>query len=129
MSQSVLMRLRGCLVFAALASLLGCGKQASLPTEVLLDCSSASIGREILKLTPGASKVQNLSFMPARTGRLTVNEGDYFLEFTDMPVFKLRFRINRYTGDGTRELVDENGRVGPRDFWQIACKPYEGKPL
>ena len=67
--------------------------------------------------------------MPAGTGTATIGESSYLLEFIDKPVFKERFTVNRFSGLGSRELVDEKGNVGPKDHSTVTCQPYQGKRL
>ena len=111
------------------------GMQNSGVSDTVVDCSYLDAGlgftpsQAILKVSPKTKKALNLSFIPPRSGSATISESGYVLEFTDVPVFKERFTINRRTGEGWRDLVNSAGEVEPRDRSALTCKRYQGKPI
>jgi len=127
----------GLLILAVGSAGLGSRRTGGAPqlARVVLDCSFLDAGlgliqtQAILKIDQANRSVSNLSFVPARTGTATIGESSYLLEFVDNPVFKERFTVNRFTGLGSRELVDEKGNVGAKDRSTMNCQPYQGKPL
>jgi hypothetical protein len=106
---------------------LGCSR----PVDTILDCSAQEI-RDILRVHGDHRTVDDLSFTPPTVGTAEVTDTGYALRFKIAPVgYQLLFRINRFTGTGTREVLDQNGKlvVGHGGFDMISCKPYDGQPL
>lgn len=97
----------------------------------VLDCGAAARPaiRDILAIHVNSETAENLTLIPTRVGTLEVTGGEYtihFVNFSDR--YELRFRINRATSDGTRQLVDTlSGKTVAQSFDTIFCKPYHGK--
>jgi hypothetical protein len=108
--------------------LAGC---SNLPAVTVIDCAAGDI-RHILRIHTDRHTVDDLAFTPPAAGTADVSAGAFILRFRNQPAdFQLLFRINRYTGDGTRELIDSEGKsvTGHGGFDQITCKPYRSNPL
>jgi hypothetical protein len=108
--------------------LTGC---SNLPAVTVIDCAAGDI-RHILRIHTDQRTVDDLAFTPPTTGTAEVSDAAFTLHFKNKPTdFQLLFRINRYTGDGTRELIDADGKTvtGHGGFDQISCKPYRSQPL
>jgi hypothetical protein len=101
--------------------------------DVLLDCTFLGFAdietHDVIRISPGTRQAQDLAFSPARSGTAQISEADYVVELIYSPQFKLRFRINRLTGEGSREFVDKGGAVAPTDYNAMKCRPYAGKPF
>jgi hypothetical protein len=100
-------------------------------TAVVLDCSAQEI-LHILRIQGDGQFAEDLSFNPPHTGTANVTDAGYVLRFSVVPAAgQLLFRINRFTGDGTREIIDQDGKtiVGHGGFDRISCKPYTDKPF
>jgi hypothetical protein len=111
-----------CLVLA------GC---SNLPAVTVIDCAAGDI-RHILRIRTDQHTVDDLAFTPPATGTAEVSAAAFILRFKNKPAdFQLLFRIDRHTGDGTRELIDSDGKsvIGHGGFDQITCKPYRSNPL
>jgi hypothetical protein len=110
--------------------------------DVLLDCWWIADGVQtlsILRISPSTKKAQDLAFMPAHSGTVQIGDSDYLVEFNAFPSdpsvkVRVRFQINRYTGEGNRQLLFDKEffkgkKEDPRDFSFLSCRPHEGKPL
>jgi hypothetical protein len=106
--------------------LAGCSRGS---TEKILDCSAEDI-RHILRIHSDRQTVDDMAFIPQRTGTAAVTDAFYILRFKTGSGSSLLFRINRGTTEGTRALIGEDGKTveGHGGFEQIVCKSYDGKP-
>jgi hypothetical protein len=99
----------------------------------ILDCNAGPDLRSILRIDAEHGKAEDLMFTPPEQGTAEVTESTYTLKLSGVVQgFHVRFRINRYSGDGTRALINEStGKEveGHMGFDPITCKPYKGKPL
>jgi hypothetical protein len=130
MKREAAMRKPAVLLIAAVCLVAGCSRSV---TDAILDCSAGDDLRHILRIHKDAHSVEDLSFTPSRTGTMKETTSGYELSFTGPPTpgYELRFKINRFSKDGTRELLDPTGKtvVGHGGFDQIVCKSFEDKPL
>jgi hypothetical protein len=114
---------------AALFLLLtGC---SNLSAVTVIDCAAGDI-RHILRIHTDRNTVDDLAFTPPTTGTAEVSDVAFILRFRVTPAdHQLLFRINRYTGEGTRELIDVDGKTltGHGGFDEISCKPFRSQPL
>jgi hypothetical protein len=104
--------------------------QQAAPVDAVIDCSALGGIRHILRVRADAHTADDLSL--GKMGSAEVSDAEYRLRFNvDPPGFHLLFRINRYTGEGYRQLLNQEGHVvgshGGDD--PIQCSPYAGKPL
>jgi hypothetical protein len=108
--------------------LTGC---SNLPAVTVIDCAVGD-SRHILRIHTDQQTVDDLAFTPPATGTAEVSDAAFILRFRNKPTdYLLVFRIDRYTGGGTRELIDSDGKTvtGHGGFDQISCKPYRSQPL
>jgi hypothetical protein len=76
--------------------------------------------------------VDSLSSPATRSGAVDKTEKEYVLHFPisgDGGMWDLRYRINRFTGQGARSLIKPDGRSDPTMTALVTCKPYIGPPL
>jgi hypothetical protein len=127
---AALCRVRRPLSIAAFFVVAACERPV---TDVIVDCSAGDDIRHILRINKDTHSVDDLSFTPSRTGTMKETTSGYELSFKGPPTpgYELRIKINRFSKDGTRELLDPTGKTvaGHGGFDQIACKSYEDKPL
>ena len=105
-------------------------RQPSPAVDTVLDCTALGGVRHILRVRADAHTADDLSL--GKTGSAEVSDADYRLRFNADPQgYHLFFRINRYTGEGYRQLTDQEGHlvVGHGGDDPIQCSPYAGKPL
>jgi hypothetical protein len=100
---------------------------------VVLDCSSGDI-RHILRIDRATQAAEDLSSDPSdppRRGSVLLSDTGYLLRFKAPGEFSLLFRINRFTGGGTRQLLNREGTSleGHGGFNQIVCIPYKDRSL
>lgn len=123
----------GSAAFVLLISVLFAACDRASTKDVTVDCSSVIDGlpnRDILRISPDSLTSLHLTLSPPVKGSVKVDEADYTVDFTHVPGFRLRFRINRYTGEGQRRLSDERDGANTTVSWApVVCKPYEGNPL
>lgn len=100
------------------------------PADVVLECSASDI-RHVLRIRANDRQVDDLSVVPATHGDAELSDTEYLLRFLERrDRYELLFRINRVTGSGTRELIDEEEQrvPGHGGFDEISCRPYTGNP-
>ena len=97
--------------------------------ETILDCTTAEQGmRDIIRIRPDDKTAEHITLSPTRAGSVETTGGEYLVHFNGVPPgYELRLRINRVTGEGTREFLDPAGKT--IEFQVLMCKPYQGKPL
>ena len=87
----------------------------------------------MLRIHRDGGRADDLSFTPMKAGTAEVTESGYVLRFELLPPPGpvLVFRINRFTGQGTRELFAPDGKAVPGHggYDLVACKPFTGSPL
>jgi len=111
---------------ALAAAALGCDRR---PATVLECSTTGNEIRHVLRLRGDNRVVDDLSFNPPHVGTAEVTDSGYVLRFSEVPGCQLLFRVNRFTGDGTRELSCNGKLIVPGGYDTISCKPYAGKPL
>jgi hypothetical protein len=94
--------------------------------ETVLECSASGV-HHILRIRPGARQADDLAVQPATHGEAAVSDAEYVLRFVDSrDHYEVRFRIDRVSGSGTRELFDDEQQAirGEGGFDRITCRPY-----
>jgi hypothetical protein len=94
--------------------------------DVVIECSTLGGVTHILRVSGDGRTAEDLSFA-GRTGTAEVTDGEYRMRFNTEPTgYHVLFRINRYTGEGYRQLTDQDGHLvsGPGGNDSIKCSPY-----
>jgi hypothetical protein len=107
----------------------GCSRQ---PADIVLDCSTVGDSiRDIIRIRPAQKAADVLSFSPARTGTAEITNNEYIvrLHVPPMSEYELLFRLNRFTSEGSREMIRPDGTTDSTTFYRVSCHPYDGKPL
>lgn len=118
----------GCTVCLLALASVQCARSSSesvAPAATVVECRAADI-RHLLRIHPGTHEVEDLTSLPARSGRADVSGTEYRLQFHESrDSYDLVFHFNAATGKGTRLLFDDEqqaiqGHGGTDD---IICTP------
>lgn len=103
--------------------------QCSRPSDTVLECSAPDI-RHVLRIRVVDRRVEDFSVTPIKQGDAEVTASEYLLRFEERrDRYELRFRIDKSTGRGTRELFDDEQQAirGHGSYDEIVCEPYHGR--